>query len=345
MDIPFTSLSNLHIDHLEEEARNSRYLLPEVRKFVIENFENLKSEDIALLQNKNNKYTIAQEYRRHSDLHRISLWPPYVPQMHKIIDLTVPNGEHRIPIRIYYPVSYENPTAAIFFIHGGGFVTHSIATDDGPVRCLADYTKMIAIQIDYRLAPENPWPAARDDVLCVAKYFKMHGKEHGINNDKMVVMGETAGANLALCTMLKLRDEGIYDIFMTGVLVCGIYQPTFTTESWRRYGNGGFLVSNVSGKFVLDCYLANSSDYLNPEIWPLFTDCKGLPPLYLVMSSADPLRDDTFMLANKLQSIGQEYYLNEWVGALHTGILEWGKNKTITRYLECLGDYITGWIT
>ena len=334
----FTSLDEKDLFALQQQALNTRFLLPSTRQNVLEQIAELKKHGFPKPPTAKDLLAFAQEKRAEGDAFRLSRWPDNIPEMYKVKDEAI--GNSSVPIRIYYPEQYNELTPAVFFIHGGGFMAQGIFTDDGPVKCFAHYINKIVVQIDYRLAPEHPWPAAAEDVLTVATYLLEQGQQFGIDTKRMVIMGESAGANLSLTTLLALRKQKLALDFVAGVLVCGVYQPAFATTSWRRYGNGGFSVNHESGKLALQCYLTNPLDYLNPEIWPLFADLRNLPALYIAMSSADPLRDDSFMLATQLQALDQEYYLVEWPGALHTGLIEWEQDKVVTGYLKSMADYI-----
>jgi acetyl esterase len=245
------------------------------------------------------------------------------PGVKKVVDVKVPNGEHEVPVRIYYPSreSLQKPTHAIFFIHGGGFMFGSIEEYDMAVKKLARITDMIIIAADYRLAPEHPYPAALEDVDTVVEWVISNRKQLGIAGDRITLMGDSAGANLATVLAIKHRDED-KDLILAQVLY---YPPTTFVE--EEFPSRVFFLMDDERTYFLteefvrtskEQYLADSIPDDHPYVSPLEADLSGnLPPVLLITAQVDPLRDDGRMYAEKLQEAGQQVTYLEYEGMIH----------------------------
>jgi acetyl esterase len=245
------------------------------------------------------------------------------PGVKKVVDTNVPNGASDVPVRIYYPSRkcLQNPTPAIFFIHGGGFMFGSIEEYDMAVKKLARITDMIVVAADYRLAPEYPYPAALEDVDAVVKWIISNRKALGIAGDRITLMGDSAGANLATVLALKYRDEQ-KDHILAQVLY---YPPTTFME--REFPSRLYFLLDEDRTYFLteefvrlskEHYLPDSIPDDDPYVSPLEADLSGdLPPVLLITAQVDPLRDDGRMYAEKLKAAGQDVTYTEYEGMIH----------------------------
>jgi len=245
------------------------------------------------------------------------------PAMHKVVDTKVSHVEYDVPIRIYYPSrkSSRKPTPAIFFIHGGGFSYGSIEEYDMAVKKLARITEMIVISADYRLAPEHPYPAALTDTEAVMDWIIANRKELGIAGDKIILMGDSAGANLATVLALKKRDEQ-RDEILCQVLY---YPPTTFLE--KEFPSRVYFLRDDDRSYILTedflmntkkSYLPDSIPEDHPYVSPLEGDLSGdLPPVLIITAQVDPLRDDGRRYAEKLQEAGQDVTYFEYEGMIH----------------------------
>lgn len=245
------------------------------------------------------------------------------PGMQKVVDTKVSHVEYDVPIRIYYPSrkSARNPTPAIFFIHGGGFSYGSIEEYDMAVKKLARISEMIVIAVDYRLAPEHPYPAALTDVEAVMDWIIANREELGIAGDKITLMGDSAGANLATVLALKKRDER-RDEILCQVLY---YPPTTFLE--KEFPSRVYFLRDDDRSYILteDFLLNTKKNYLpdsipddHPYVSPLEGNLSGdLPPVLIITAQVDPLRDDGRRYAEKLREAGQDVTYIEYEGMIH----------------------------
>jgi acetyl esterase len=240
-------------------------------------------------------------------------WSAGGPQVAVKRDLSIETGLGPIRVRLYDPDS--DGTAPILFFHGGGFVIGDLDTHDGVPRRIALYSGRPVISVDYRLAPEHPYPAPLDDCVAAASAIAQ-GALAGIDGSRFAVMGDSAGANLALAACLRLRDEK-QPAPTAAVLFFGCYDPAMSRPSYASYGDGRYLLSNADISWYWRQYLGDRM--ASPPVYAglLSAELAGLPPLYLTACECDPLRDDSTALAERLEAAGVEHELHLWQGMVH----------------------------
>lgn len=209
--------------------------------------------------------------------------PPPTPEL-------VTAGGRSVPVRIHTPVG--RPTGVFLEIHGGGFYLGSAAASDIGNRRLADALGVAVISVDYRLAPEHPWPAAPDDCETAALWLVDHA-ESRFGTAQLAIGGFSAGATLAVSTLVRLRDREIA-AFNGGVLQFGTYDLAAQTPAGRR----------ISDEYFLDAYAGTAPDRTDPDLSPIFADLAGLPPMLIVIGSDDILLEDNLAMAMRLSAAG-----------------------------------------
>jgi acetyl esterase len=187
--------------------------------------------------------------------------------------------------------------------------------------------------IDYRLAPENPFPAPLDDVLGTIAFVEAGGLGEPVPASSLSIAGDSAGANLALAALLARRDEGLPSL-ASGALFYGCYAPDFTTSSHAAFGGGDYLLSSVNMRWYWNNFLGEQGDETTTLAVPVRHDLHGVPPLYLSAAGLDPLRDDTLDLAARLARAGVLFRCDHIPGVVH-GCLR------MTRELDAAGRMIT----
>lgn len=207
-----------------------------------------------------------------------------------------------VAVRIYRPHG-ARPMPALVYFHGGGFVIGSFATHDGTCRALATEGECVVLSVDYRLAPEHPFPAAVDDCIAAFRWARDNARSLGVDPARIAVGGDSAGGNLAAVTCIAERNGG-------GALPCFqllIYPATDMTRaqpSHRALGKGFFLETETIDWF-LDHYLPPGTDRRQWRASPLFAESlEGLPPALVVTAGFDPLRDEGEAYAAALQAAG-----------------------------------------
>ncbi len=260
--------------------------------------------------------------------------PPYVAEVR---DTIVKTAHRDIRVRIYDPESSGD--RPVFFFHGGGWVVGDLDTHDGVARRIALFSGRPVVSVDYRLAPENPYPAGLDD--CVAGVAAVAGgaADIGIDAARFALSGDSAGASLALATALRLRDDHLPRA-SAAALIYGSYDPAMRGESYALFGGGDHLLSSADIRWYFDQYLGDRID--NPPIYAdlLNADLAGLPPLFIVAAGCDPLRDDSVALAAAAKAAGVPCVLSVWPGLTH-GAAGMGRDlNRADRHLAEMGTWL-----
>jgi acetyl esterase len=230
-----------------------------------------------------------------------------------------PGGPLRI--RVYTPHG-KGPFPLLVFYHGSGFVLCSLDTHDGLCRNLCAGAGCVVASVDYRLAPEHPFPAATEDCLAAARWCAEHAASVGADPARIVVGGDSAGGNLAAVTALRIRDEG--GPSLQGQLL--LYPVTdFHTPGWPSYAENaeGYGLGRATMEWFWGHYLTDPTAATHPHAAPIRArDLRGLPPALVTSAEYDPLRDEGEAYADALHAAGNIVAASRWMGMNH-GFLFW----------------------
>jgi acetyl esterase len=250
----------------------------------------------------------------------MDLVQPWVP-VAEVMDRSIDGPDGSIPIRIYRPAG-NGPYPVIVYYHGGGFTIGSIGSHENVTRSLANGTSSIVISAGYRLAPENPFPAAVDDAYAALQWAAAHASEFDGDPNRLAVAGDSAGGNLAAAVCLKSRNEDGPAIGLQILLYPTTVLADADLQSRRDFF--GYILTEESGQHLLDAYLPNKSDCNNPYASPLLADDhSGLPPAYIMTAAFDPLLDEGILYAQRLEEAGVPVTYSKYDGMLH-GFLSFG---------------------
>jgi len=207
-----------------------------------------------------------------------------------------------VPVRVF---TDEHVDAVYLHIHGGGFAIGQAAMNDVSNAEIASACNVAVVSVEYRLAPEHPYPAGPDDCASVANWLVEHARDE-FGTERLLIGGESAGASLAASTLLRIRDDiGALDRFKGANLVYGVYDLT-GTPSTRSSNDESLVLRRSDIEAFSDLYLGDMSfeDRLDPHVSPLYADLSGLPPALFTVGGADPLVDDTLFMASRWQLAG-----------------------------------------
>ena len=216
-------------------------------------------------------------------------------------DREIPGPGGSIPVRIYTPKG-AGPFPILLYFHGGGWVVCSIETHDAWCRHLTNRIGCIVVSVNYRQAPEHPFPAAVDDCLAVAQWAATHGVSFGGDGSRLAVGGDSAGGNLAAGVSLLARDRGGPAIAYQ-LLIYPVADYNFETGSYRACAEG-YMLTRDEMQLYWELYLTQPSDGANGYASVLRADLAGLPPALVITAEYDPLRDEGNALAEKLRDAG-----------------------------------------
>lgn len=216
-----------------------------------------------------------------------------------------------IDIRI---IRADRPRGVLFHIHGGGWVLGANHHADPRNEWLVDATGLTVAATSYRLAPEHPYPAAPDDCEAAALWLVDHAPDL-FGTDRVIIGGESAGAHLALVTMLRLRDRMGQCPFSLALLTYGCFDLR-GTPSVRAFGDRPLVLSTPMVEWFFEQYL-DGADPVDPDVSPLFAELAGLPPALFTVGDADPLYDDSAFAHARYRAAGNDARLDVWPGAIH----------------------------
>jgi acetyl esterase len=221
-------------------------------------------------------------------------------------------GGHKFALRIIAP---ERAKGVYLHMHGGGLVFGSAEAQDPMLERVVQNTGMAGVSVDYRLAPENPYPAAWDDSESAALWLLKNAKSE-FGTDVLTIGGESAGALLAAATLIRMRDRHGYSGFRAANLSYGVFDSSMT-PSQRLSPDKGLLVGRKSIQKFTEAYLAKGVDARDPDVSPLYANVAGLPPAIFTIGSIDPLLDDSLFLYARWIAAGNEAELAVYPGAPH----------------------------
>jgi acetyl esterase len=245
-----------------------------------------------------------------------SVWPElvFLPQAR---DVTIPGRDGEIRLRVLSPE--EEATGVYFHIRGGGWVLGRCDEYDERLWAMVEATGLCAVSVGYRLAPEHPYPAAPDDCEDAALWLLERGLEELSVPNRLAIGGESAGAHLAVVTLLRLRDRhGIREAFRAANLVFGVYDLTMT-PSQRLWGERNLILTTPIMEWFGHQFVGDRDDdaLRDPDISPLYADLSGLPPALFTVGDLDPLIDDTLFMEARWRTAGNETELRIWPECVH----------------------------
>ncbi len=229
-------------------------------------------------------------------------------------DITVEGAAGNLSARVYAPVG-TGPYPVVLYFHGGGWVAGDrIAFDDG-ARGLAYYAKAVVVSVDYRLAPENRFPAAWDDALASYRWVLKHAPEIQGDPDHVALAGENSGGTLALATAIAARDAGL----PKPVHVLAVYPITQTSLNTASYVENASAspLNRPAMQWVFDKVARTPDDLRDPRLQLVDADLSHLPPVTLITARIDPLRCDSEMMTEALRRAGVPVEHRDFEGTTH----------------------------
>ena len=262
--------------------------------------------------------------RRLADLKRLDATRIFCRKL----DVKVYNGSYEIPIRLYFPseeamkgdVVERHEEPVLLFFHGGGWVTESVENYDRVCSRMAQSTGHIVVSVEYRLAPEFRFPTALEDCYAAAKALYENRLILRTDPDRITVMGDSAGGNLAAALSLMARDRGEF-MPRRQILIYPALNNCYTEESPYpsvRENGTGYLLTAVKMEDYLTLYQSSPADRKNPYFAPLLEkDLRNMPDTLVLTAEFDPLRDEGEEYARRLKQAGNQVEMHRIKGALH----------------------------
>lgn len=237
-----------------------------------------------------------------------------LPSIHHIDDRTIPGPSGEIPIRIYRP-SDESGLPVLMWFHGGGWVLGNLDWAELNCRKFANEAKCVVVSVDYRLAPETPFPGAIEDCYAATTWVAESGQELNIDTTKIAVAGDSAGGNLAACVAYRSRNSGPALVFQ--LLIYPVVDADFNRPSYIDNAEGYFLTQAYM-QWFWDCYVPKMADRKNPLVAPIHaSDLSGLPAAHIITAEFDPLRDEGEAYGEALKAAGVKVEIHRYNGMIH----------------------------
>ena len=253
----------------------------------------------------------------------------------RVEDRVVAGPAGDVPVRLYAS-SHDEDLPVIVFFHGGGWVLSSVAGHDSLARRIAARTDMLVVSVDYRLAPEFPFPAPHDDCWAVTRWLADHAPEWGGDPTRIAVCGDSAGGNLAAGVALRARDEGIDLRFQALIYPC-IDDRQHEYPSMTKNADGYFLTAGDMAWFW-DHFVpgVHRSD---PRAVPARADdLHGLAPAIVMTAEYDPLRDEGERYADRMLDAGVAVEVVRYHGVVHGFVSRWHTMMRAERAHDDLAD-------
>jgi acetyl esterase/lipase len=239
---------------------------------------------------------------------------PFPPVVHseKARTITIDGKGGKIALNVIAP---ERARGVYIHFHGGGLVLGAADQQDAMLERIVQNTGMACASVEYRLAPEHPYPAAWDDCEAAALWMVKNAKSE-FGTDVLTIGGESAGATMTAATLLRMRDRHGYTGFRAANLTYGNFDSSMT-PSQTLTPEKAILVGKKSIEKFSEAYLPKGVNPRDPDVSPLYADVKGLAPALFTVGTLDPLLDDTLFLYMRWIAAGNEAELAIYPGAPH----------------------------
>ena len=235
----------------------------------------------------------------------------------RVEDRAIEGPAGPINIRIYWPPTDDATPPVVMFFHGGGFVVGDLDTHDGTARQHAVGADAIVVSVEYRLAPEHPYPAAIDDAWAATQWVARHGDEIGADVSRLAVAGDSAGGNISAVIAQRARDDGGAPIAFQLLW----YPATLWDSSLPSFSeNANAAVLDSAAVAAFSRYYAGEVDLFNPPVGMApgrAADLAGLPAAYIAVAGHDPLRDDGARYGELLAAAGVPVEVHNATSMVH----------------------------
>ena len=224
---------------------------------------------------------------------------------------TIPGPGGDIPLRVFTP---DRIDGVHLYIHGGGWVLGTADAQDERLWELATEANVAVVSVEYRLAPEHPYPAGPDDCEAAAIWLRDNAQAE-FGSDRLTIGGGSAGGHLAAVTLLRLRDRFGDTGFLAADLVFGVFDLSMTPS--QKAGVESAVIPTATMDWFYGHFVPDPAMRKDPDVSPLYADLRGLPPALFTVGTYDPLLDDSLFMAQRWQVAGNEAEIEVYPGGVH----------------------------
>jgi len=256
------------------------------------------------------------ELRARFELTAPMMWNPANLPVHAADDREIPGPAGSVPVRIYTPVPSDMSLPVLVYFHGGGFVSGSIDTADPMSRFLALTAECIVVNVGFRVAPENPFPASVDDCFAAVRWAAANASSIGGDPERVAIGGDASGGTFAAVGAQLAKEAGepsfVFQLLLSPCTDFSVKHPSRIEFADDR------LVPAEMVDMAMDAYAPPGTDRTDPRCSPLLSlDLSGLPPAYILASEYDFLRDEEQAYTDRLRDAGVDVIYRCWPGTVH----------------------------
>ena len=269
----------------------------------------------------------------------VALMDEPAPPLARIRDIRIPGPAGAIPARVYDAAGDGRTRPVVAYFHGGGWVQGDLETHHGLCARIAQRSGAVVVAVDYRLAPEHPFPAAVDDCFAAYRWLRRDGAEVGADTARVAVAGDSAGGNLAAVVSQLAAASGV-PVPTCQVLIYPAVDFVLGTQSHRDLADG-HVIPRDRILWYADQYMPAGANREDPRASPLRAkSLEGQPPALVITGGFDPLRDEGHAYAERLRAAGVDVAYHEYSGQIHAFV---SLTKAIPEGLTCtweIADFV-----
>lgn len=265
----------------------------------------------------------------------------FSPPMAEVLDLAAEGPGGPIPLRLYrsQAVAEDRASPVVVYFHGGGWVVGDLDTHDVLARHLANVLEGVVVSVDYRLAPENKFPAAVDDAIAATQWVAAQAASLGVDPERIAIAGDSAGGNLAAVVALQSARDGKVRL-RAQALIYPVVDLRCSSPSYARVGDD-YTLTTAAMLWFREQYLCGDADVLDWRASPILADnLAQLPPTYIAMGGLDPLCDDGEAYGQALQAAGVPLTYRPFPGQMHGFATQFGLLKSADTVTAEIGAFI-----
>ena len=239
-------------------------------------------------------------------------WQGPIVRVDNGTDRTIQGPAGPLGLRVFVP---DEVRGVYLHIHGGGWTLGAADQQDILLWMVARHCKLAVVSVEYRLAPEDPYPAGPDDCEAAAAWLVVNAhREFG--SGRLLIGGESAGAHLSAVTLLRVRDRHGFTGFAAANLTYGMYDLGFT-PSVARWGERDLVLSTPIIEWFTNHFVATKEQRRDADVSPLYADLSGMPPALFTVGTLDPLLDDSLFMYQRWLAAGNQAELALYPGGIH----------------------------
>ncbi|WP_331233028.1 alpha/beta hydrolase [Natronorarus salvus] len=259
----------------------------------------------------------------------------------RVEDLSIGGPDGELPVRLYAPVGEDHPL--VVYLHGGGWTVGDLETYDPLCRALSNAAGCAVLSVDYRLAPEHPFPAAVEDAYAAVEWASEFGDRINCDPGRVAVAGDSAGGNLSAAVTLLARDRGGPELEHQVLIYPAVAAPEIHEFESHEENAQGYLLERESIRWYVEKYLPRAIDRRNEYAAPLLArDLSGLPPATVITAGFDPLRDEGEVYADRLGEAGVPVEHDSYDGMIHGFVSFLDQFDAASDALETVGADLRG---